>query len=72
MNGDPSAIISRREWKKIECKTDNHIPLVVPAVQATDHQTRALGEQRETRAVGDHELKVDTDLPACFHHARKD
>ena len=42
----------------IECKTDNHIPLVVPGVQAMDHQTRALGDWKQTRAVGEYELKM--------------
>ena len=59
-----SAIISHQEWEKMDGTTDNHVPLVVPGVQATDHQTKALGDRRWTRAVGDHGLKVEkTDLP---------
>ena len=55
--------MSHQEWENIECKTDNHVPLFVPSVQATDHQTRALGDRKQTQAVGDHELKVETGLP---------
>ena len=49
--------------RTIECKTDNHIPLVVPGVPATGHQTHFLGNQKQTRAVGDHEFQVETELP---------
>ena len=58
-----SAITANHEWENIECKTDNHIPLGVPGVQATDHQTHALGDGKQTRTVGDHELQVGTELP---------
>ena len=44
-------------------KTDNHVPLVVPGVQATDHQTKALGNQKQTRSVGDRDLHVNQELP---------
>ena len=38
-------------------------PWLSQGVQATDHQTCAPGDQKQTRAVGNHELKVETDLP---------
>ena len=44
-------------------KIDNHIPLLVPGVQATDHHSHALGDRTQTRAVGDHEGRVETELP---------
>ena len=34
--GQPSFLI--KTWKNIECKTDNHIPLVVPGVQSNRTQ----------------------------------
>ena len=46
-----------------ERKTDNHSLLVIPGVQATEHQTNALGDPRQTQAVGDHERSVETELP---------
>ena len=58
-----SAIICHQAWENIECNTDNHVPLVVLGVQAADHQTRPVGDWRETRAVGDHKPDVETDLP---------
>ena len=36
---------------------------MVPGVQATDHQTQALGDRKRTLAVGDHERSVETQLP---------
>ena len=36
---------------------------VVPGVQATVHQTKALGDRNQTQAVGDHERSVETKLP---------
>ena len=39
------------------------IPLVVPGVQATEHETEALDHRLQTRAVGDHVQHVETDLP---------
>ena len=39
---------------------------VVPCVKATDHKIRAPGDRKKTRAVGNYELKVETDL-----HSRK-
>ena len=41
-----SSVISHQEWENIELKTDNHIPLVVPGVQATEHQTKALDDRK--------------------------
>ena len=55
--GQPSYLI------KSECETDNHVLLVVPGVQATDHQTKTLDDWKQTRAVSDHQLHVDTELP---------
>ena len=43
---------------KIDCKTDNHIPLVVPGVQATEHRTEALGGRKQVQAVDDHVLHM--------------
>ena len=40
----------------------DHNPLVVPGVQATEHQTKALGHRRRTPALGDHERSVDTEI----------
>ena len=37
--GQPSYLI--KNGVKLECKADNHTFLVVPGVQAVDHQTRA-------------------------------
>ena len=59
--GQPSYLI--KNGRNIECKTDNHIPLVVPSAQASEHQTKALEERKRTPAVGDHELKVETLSP---------
>ena len=47
--GQPSYLI--KNGKNIECKTDNHFPLVVPGVQATEHQAKALGDRKPTRDV---------------------
>ena len=55
--------MSHQEWEKIECNTDNHIPLVVLGVQATEHQTKVLGDRESTQAVDDHERRVETKLP---------
>ena len=55
-----SAIIFHQEWEKIDSKTDNHILLVVPDVQATPHQTKALDNRKRPQAVGGHER---TELP---------
>ena len=46
-----------------ECKTDNHIPLVAPGVKASEHQIKALDDRKQTRAVGDHWLRADAELP---------
>ena len=54
---------SSKTGRNIECKTDNHIPSVVPGVQATGHQTEALGGWNQTRAVFDHTRQVERDLP---------
>ena len=69
MKRSRSAIISHQEWEKLGCETDNHILLVVPGVQATDHQTRALGDQRQTRVVGNPGTQL---LPDGFNRSRKD
>ena len=42
------------------CKANNHIPLVVQGVQATEHQTKALGDLKPAQAVGDHKRRVET------------
>ena len=52
-----------KNGRNIEGKTENHIPVVIPGVQATDHQSRALGDRKQTRAVGDQDLKVETVSP---------
>ena len=54
--------ISSRMERKIECKTDDRNPLVVPGVQATEHQTQVLDDRKQTQAVGDHERWVETEL----------
>ena len=55
----PSCLI--KNGKKFECSIDNHIPLVVPGAQATEHQTKVLGEWNRRPAVGDHEQRVETE-----------
>ena len=44
-------------------KTENHIPLVLPGVQANEHLTKSLGDRKPAHAVGDHEQRVETELP---------
>ena len=44
-------------------KRTTTFPWLSQGVQATDHQTCAPGDQKQTRAAGNHELKVETDLP---------
>ena len=39
------AIISYHAWENVKCKTNNHVPLVVPSVQATEQQTKVLDER---------------------------
>ena len=58
-----SAIISHQPWRNIECNTGNHTPLVIPRVRATEHWTKAMDDLRQTRAEGDHELRLETKLP---------
>ena len=59
-----SAITSHHECEiTSNVKTDNYIRLVVHGVQSADHQTRLLGDWKQTRAAGDHELEVETDWP---------
>ena len=36
-----------KDGRNIECKTDNHISLLVPGVQATVHQTKAVGDRKQ-------------------------
>ena len=66
--------MSHEEWENIDCETDNHIPLVVPSGQASEHQTKDLGDQKQAEAVGDHERSVETQLPECLStiHGRID
>ena len=52
-----------KNWKNIDCTTDNFFPLVVSCVQATEHQTTALGDVKLTPAVADHGRNVDTEIP---------
>ena len=68
--GQPSCLI--KNGKNIECNIDNHIPLVVPGAQATEHQTKSLGERKRTPAVGDHEQWVGTENTASTIHGRID
>ena len=51
--GRPSYLL--KNGRDIDCETDNHI--------ATEHQTKALGDRKPAQAVGDHERRVETDLP---------
>ena len=44
----------------LKCKTDNHIPLAVPGVQAAAHQTKTLDDWKRPQAVGDHESSAET------------
>ena len=53
--GQPSYLIKHR--------LDNWHPQVVPGVQATEHQTKALGDRKPAQAVGDHELHAETEFP---------
>ena len=53
----------------IDCKTDKQFLLDDPGVHANDHQTHALGHRKKTRAVGDHELHVETELPERLQQA---
>ena len=45
------AIISYQAWKNVKCKTNNHVPLVVPGVQATEKTDQSSGrtDNRITR-----------------------
>ena len=58
--GQPSYLIEN--WRKNDCKTDSHILLVLPGVQATKHQSEGLDDRKQTQAVGDHERRVETEL----------
>ena len=60
-SGQPSYLIKNE--RNIECQTDSRLPLVVPDAQATDHDTRALGDRKGTPAVGDHDRSVETEIP---------
>ena len=55
-----------KHGRKTACETDKHILLVVSGVQATEHQTKALDDPKQTRDVGDYELRVETELPRWF------
>ena len=57
-----SAAIYHQESENIECNTDKHVP-VVPGVQETDHQTHALKDRKQTRAVNDLALQVEREVP---------
>ena len=52
----------RKMQKKNDRKTNNHILLVLPGVQATKHQSEGLDDRKQTQAVGDHERRVETEL----------
>ena len=63
-----SPIIERitpsRVGENIESGNSCHIFLVVPGVQSNRRIANpALGDQKQTRAVGDHELQVETVIP---------
>ena len=51
--------MSHQEWVKL----DNHVPLVVPDVQATEHQTNSLGDPKQAQAVVHHDRCVVTEVP---------
>ena len=59
--GQPSCPI--KNGRTIECNTEIAIPLVVPGVQVTEHQTEDLDGWKQTQAVGDHERRVETEVP---------
>ena len=67
--GQPSHL--SKDGRNTECKAHNHILLVVPRVQATKHQTKALVGRKRTPAVGDHERSVETKLPAWLQPFRE-
>ena len=56
----PSHLI--KNDRKTECNTDNHIPLVAPGAQATEHQTKVLGDQKLAQVVGNDEQSVVTEI----------
>ena len=58
--GQPSYLI--KNGRNIGCRTDNHMLLVVPSVKAADHKTKALCDRKQTRIVGDHELREETEF----------
>ena len=61
--GDQVNSLIINNGKITDGKTENHIPLVVPGVQATDlHQSEALGDRRQERAVGDHKQELDSEF----------
>ena len=53
--GLPSYLI--QNGKKVDCKTDNHIPLIVPNVQATEHQTVSSGRPEADTSCGPERLQ---------------
>ena len=53
--------MSHQEQEQHRVQHRHSIPLVVPGAQATEHQTKALGERKRTPAVGDHEQRVETE-----------
>ena len=59
------------EWEKIQCRTDNHFShLVVPGVQATEHQTKALDDPKhKVWATTSEEWKQN--YQNGFNHSRK-
>ena len=63
--GQPSYLI--KNGRTTECKTDTRIPLVVPGVQATEHQTDVMGDRKHTEAVGDQERRLETELASTVH-----
>ena len=45
--------------RTIECKKNNHIPLVVPGVQDTEHQNQSSDRPETGTSWGDHERNVE-------------
>ena len=69
MNGiqvKPSYLI--KNGRTIESRSDNHILVW----QATDHQTRSLGDRKQRQLVGDHVSKVETDWPEWLRRIKKE
>ena len=66
-----SAITSLQECENVKPTTPYF--LVVPGVQATAHHTQAVRDQKQSRAVGDHEpQRKQNYLNSCNHYGRID